>query len=74
MALRRGSPSEKGDEAYAFYGRPYGKSLCHAWGAGPVVLLPQRTHEVTRGTKSDFLLTTRRAFSAFGIAVGIPSG
>jgi len=35
------SPEEKGDDAYAFYGRPYGKSLCHAWGAGPVVLLPQ---------------------------------
>jgi len=35
------SPSEKGDDSYAFYGRPYGKSLCHAWGAGPVVLLPQ---------------------------------
>jgi hypothetical protein len=34
-------PNEKGDTAYAFYGRPYGKSLCHAWGAGPVVALPQ---------------------------------
>ena len=21
------------------YGRPYGKSLCHAWGAGPLYLL-----------------------------------
>lgn len=35
------SPREKGDAAYGFYGRPFGKSLCHAWGAGPVVLLPR---------------------------------
>mmetsp|Transcript_38524 Transcript_38524/g.57752 ORF Transcript_38524/g.57752 Transcript_38524/m.57752 type:complete len:842 (-) Transcript_38524:213-2738(-) len=31
---------EKDDEAYAFYGRPFGKSLCHAWGSGPAMLLP----------------------------------
>jgi hypothetical protein len=30
----------KGNEHYAFYGRPYAKSLCHAWGAGPAALLP----------------------------------
>ncbi len=27
-------------QALAFYGRPYGKSLCHAWSAGPAFLLP----------------------------------
>ena len=31
-------PSQKGDEHYAMYGRPFGKSLCHAWGANPVYL------------------------------------
>lgn len=30
----------QGNEHYAFYGRPYAKSLCHAWGAGPAALLP----------------------------------
>jgi len=32
-------PSEKGAEHYAMYGRPFGKSLCHAWGASPIYLL-----------------------------------
>ena len=32
-------PSEKGVEHYAMYGRPFGKSLCHAWGASPIYLL-----------------------------------
>jgi hypothetical protein len=29
----------KGDAHYAMYGRPFGKSLCHAWGASPICLL-----------------------------------
>jgi len=33
-------PSQKGKEQYSFYGRPYGKSLCHAWSAGPAAFLP----------------------------------
>ena len=32
--------NEKGDEMLRFYGRPYGKSLCHAWSSAPVFLLP----------------------------------
>lgn len=32
-------PSVKGAEKYAMYGRKYGKSLCHAWGAGPLYLI-----------------------------------
>ena len=30
----------RGDENYAFYGRPYARSLCHAWSSGPAALLP----------------------------------
>ncbi|WP_163326253.1 alpha-L-rhamnosidase-related protein [Draconibacterium mangrovi] len=33
------NPEHKGLEHYAMYGRPFGKSLCHAWGASPVYLL-----------------------------------
>jgi alpha-L-rhamnosidase len=32
-------PAKKGSEHLAMYGRPYGKSLCHAWGASPIYLL-----------------------------------
>ncbi len=30
---------ETGPEKYAMYGRKYGKSLCHAWGASPLYLI-----------------------------------
>lgn len=32
-------PSQKGAAIYSMYGRPFGKSLCHAWGASPIYLL-----------------------------------
>ena len=32
-------PAQSGAEHYAMYGSPYGKSLCHAWGSGPILLL-----------------------------------
>ncbi|MCG2614797.1 alpha-rhamnosidase [Terrimonas sp. NA20] len=33
------NPDKKGEEHYAMYGRQFGKSLCHAWGASPIYLL-----------------------------------
>ena len=33
------NPEQEGLEHYAMYGRPFGKSLCHAWGASPIYLL-----------------------------------
>jgi hypothetical protein len=33
------NPQKKGAEHYAMYGREFGKSLCHAWGASPIYLL-----------------------------------
>ncbi len=32
-------PTEHGTQHLAMYGRPYGKSLCHAWGASPIYIL-----------------------------------
>ena len=34
-------PAHTGNEHLAFYGRLFGKSLCHAWSAGPLFLLPE---------------------------------
>ncbi len=33
------NPTKKGEEHLAMYGRKFGKSLCHAWGASPIFLL-----------------------------------
>lgn len=33
------NPNKKDTEHLAMYGRPFGKSLCHAWGASPIYLL-----------------------------------
>ena len=33
------NPTESGSQHYAMYGRDFGRSLCHAWGASPVYLL-----------------------------------
>lgn len=33
------NPDKKGEEHYAMYGRQFGKSLCHAWGASPIYLM-----------------------------------
>ncbi|HZG85948.1 alpha-rhamnosidase [Paenibacillus sp.] len=32
-------PSQEGGEHYGMYGMPFGKSLCHAWGASPIYLI-----------------------------------
>lgn len=34
------NPNETFENQYSFYKRPYGKSLCHAWSAGPAAFLP----------------------------------
>jgi len=33
------NPAKTGAEHYAMYGREFGKSLCHSWGASPIYLL-----------------------------------
>ncbi len=33
------NPEDSGTQHLSMYGRPYGKSLCHAWGASPIYLI-----------------------------------
>jgi alpha-L-rhamnosidase len=33
--------ADPGADPLAMYGRPFGKSLCHAWASGPAALLPE---------------------------------
>lgn len=33
------NPEDKGAQHLTMYGRPFGKSLCHAWGASPIYLI-----------------------------------
>ena len=33
------NPASSGNGHYNMYGEPYGKSLCHAWGSGPICFL-----------------------------------
>ena len=35
-----GDSSQSGAERYVYYGRPFGKSLCHSWASGPAFLIP----------------------------------
>ena len=32
-------PTQMGTEHYTMYGKPYDRSLCHAWGSGPILIL-----------------------------------
>ncbi len=47
-------PTESFPAHLAMYGRPYGRSLCHAWGASPVYLLPRHFAGV-RPTKPGYI-------------------
>ncbi len=46
-------PTESGTQHLAMYGRRYGKSLCHAWGASPLYLLG-RYYLGVRPTKAGY--------------------
>ncbi len=53
------APADKGEQHLAMYGRPYGKSLCHAWGASPIYLFGKYYLGVT---------PTQSGYSEFNIA------
>ena len=32
--------ADRENQVYEYYGRPYGRSLCHAWASGPAFMIP----------------------------------
>ena len=52
-------PTQSGARHYEMYGDPYGKSLCHAWGASPIYLFGRFVLGVT---------PTAEGFSSFTVA------
>jgi len=70
-------PSQGGEASLAFYRRPFGKSLCHAWGAGPAAILPAEILGVrpTKDGWSEFTVEPRPGpLSWVTATVPTPSG
>ncbi len=65
--------SEKGDARYAFYGRPWGKSLCHVWSAWPAFIFASEALGV-RPTSDGWKTWERKPMpGAEGLRVTVPT-
>ena len=69
-------PNMNGTEHYAMYGEPFDKSLCHAWGAGPLYFIGRYLVELVPtdvGFKS-FQLEPRLDFGNYKATLPIMNG
>ena len=70
-------PEKSGAGHYAMYGKPYGKSLCHAWGSGPVYLLGRfvaGVYSTAPGGKTFCVEPRRGIYSHFKATVPVGGG
>ena len=70
-------PEVEGVEQYAMYGDRFGKSLCHAWGAGPVYLLARYFFGLAPaepGYKSFVIAPVRELAENFDVVFPVGSG
>ena len=70
-------PNESGSGHYAMYGSPYGKSLCHAWGSGPILLLCRYVAGVTPtsvGAKTYRVAPVPGKYQSFSANIPIGAG
>lgn len=70
-------PTEQGDEHYAMYGGPYGRSLCHAWGSGPILIFGKYICGVTPtapGYESFLVKPCPGIYKTFEGTVPLPNG
>ncbi len=71
------SASDRGNENYIFYSRPFGKSLCHAWSSGPAFALPQiifGLEPLSDGWKTFSIRKRISGFEGAETAVPVPGG
>lgn len=73
-----GFNAEETDERrYAFYGRPFAKSLCHVWSAGPVYLLSQAlsgARPLTPGWRDVALAPRLAGLDWLAVSIPCPQG
>lgn len=70
-------PGMESPEEYAMYGDPFGKSLCHAWGASPIYLIGRYilgVHPLTPGYETFEVKPDLSLFSSFDGTVPIKNG
>lgn len=70
-------PKVEGVEQYAMYGDRFGKSLCHAWGAGPVYLLARYFFGLAPtepGYKSFVISPVKELTEDYDVALPVGSG
>ena len=73
----RFDPAEGDTEYLAMYGRKYGRSLCHAWGAAPLYLIGKYLLGLETGQNCGRSFVLQPAFSLLGdfsMRLPIPGG
>ncbi len=63
------NPLDEGEKHYGMYGKKYDKSLCHAWGSGPVYLLGRFCAGVEQTGCDSFRVSPQRGIYKFFKAV-----
>ena len=66
--------TKRGDEHFAMYGSLYGKSLCHAWGSGPILLLISKCAGVSFDTNGFAVEPKPGIFKSFRAKAPVKDG
>ena len=70
-------PEETGEQVYEMYGDPFGKSLCHAWGASPIYLLGRYfagVRPLSSGYQTFIVEPNLAAFESLNMQIPIKNG
>lgn len=66
------NPEDEGEKHYGMYGKKYDKSLCHAWGSGPIYLLGRFCAGVEQtGEKTFTVKPNRGIYKKFSAVVPV---